>query len=364
MLSATLLLGSSAGVAAAEGPSPLPALAAPVPGVDRLLSLPGANWAQRALVSADGTRAYVGEETGTGNRLDVIDTQSGAFVAQVPTGGDPWSGPKAFSPDGAVVYLITKDTLNVFDTATNTLRASVALPDQPRPAGWQSGSPTGLAVSPDGSKVYLAETGPNSGTVPGTAFQPGRLLTFSAAQAAFTGAVALPTVEPREVVVRPNGADAYVSAAEGLVHVDVSGAQPTVVRTVTSPGFVDELALTPDDTRLYALTRPDGRVQVVDLAADALTATIDLGTGLRQVPGFALSPDGGRLYVLEDTQLPGPTVAAYDTATNRPVPTENVAQFDVEHGTSLTIGPDGHTFYVPGVSITDRPGTYLQIVTF
>ncbi|MFJ2579610.1 YncE family protein [Kitasatospora aureofaciens] len=380
LLTATVLLGTAAGVAEAaptDGPGPFPARSAPsapstataetpntpVTGVDRLINLPGANWAQRALVSADGTRTYVGEETGTGSKLDVIDTQSGALLAQVPTSTDFWSGAKAFSPDGTRIYLITKDTLNVFDTTANTLSASIPLPDQPRPDGWQAGSPTGLAVSPDGSKVYLGETGPNSNVIPNPSFLPGRLLTFSTAQNAFTDTADLPTVAPKGIVVRPNGTDAYVSSAEGLIHLNVA-AHPSVVRTLTAPGFVDELLLTPDGTRVYALTRPDGRVQVVDLATDTLTATIDLNTGIRQIPDFALSPDGTRLYVLEDTQLPGPTVVAYDTATNQPVPAENVAQFGLEHGAGLTVGPDGHTFYVTGVSITESPGTYLQIVSY
>ncbi|MEU8927313.1 hypothetical protein AB0D10_41415 [Kitasatospora sp. NPDC048545] len=336
----------------------------PVGGVERLIPFPDATWTQRALISPDGRRAYVGEETRSGSRLDVVDTRTGAFLAQVPTGTDFWSGPKALAPDGKLLYLITQGTLNVFDTGTNTLRASVPVPDQPRPAGWTAGSPYGLAVSPDGATVYLGQSGPYLNSVPNPSFLPGRLLTFSAPGTAFTGDVPLPTTSPREIVVRPNGTTAYLSSPDGLIRVDLTGPRPAVVRTITAPGFIDELALAPNGTRLYALTRPDGRVQVIDLTTDSLAATIDLGTGMRQIPGFALSPHGDRLYVLEDTDLPSPTVAAYDTATNRPVPRENFAEFDLEHGSNLTVGPDSHTFYVTGNNYTDNPGTFLQIVSF
>ena len=60
------------------------------------------------------------------------------------------SGPYgvAVSPDGTKVYVANdnSNTVSVIDTATNTVTATV-------PVG---SYPSGVAVSPDGTKVYVA----------------------------------------------------------------------------------------------------------------------------------------------------------------------------------------------------------------
>ncbi|MEV0192286.1 hypothetical protein AB0I39_27610 [Kitasatospora purpeofusca] len=367
LVAAGVLVGPGVGTATADGAAAAPSPGGgkpPVGGVERLVPLPGIDWAQRALISADGRRAYIGEETQTGNRLGVVDTRSGAVLAEVPIGAEHWSGTKTFSPDGRLIYLTGAGTLNVFDTTTNTVRASVPLPEQPHPDGWRVGSPYSLAVSPDGATVYVGQGGPFLDTPPNPAFLPGRLLTFSTASRTFTGETPLPTLNPRDLVVRPGGATGYLSSPEGLIRLDLTGAHPAVVGTITSPGFIDDLVLAPNGATVYAQTKPEGRIQVIDLTTDTLATTIDLNTGFRQIAGLALNPRGTRLYVLIQTNLPSPTVAAYSTATNRPVPKEDFAEFDLEHGANLTVGPDGHTFYVTGTNYNDNPGTFLQIVSF
>ncbi|WP_405008474.1 hypothetical protein OHV13_34080 [Kitasatospora purpeofusca] len=363
LVAAGVLVGPGVGTATAGAPSAA-AGKPPVGGVERLVPLPGVAWAQRALISADGRRAYVGEETPTGSRIGVVDTRSGAVLAEVPTAPEPWSGTKTFAPDGRSIYLISAGTLNIFDTTTNTVRASVPLPEQPHPDGWQVGSPYSLAVSPDGATVYVGQGGPYLDAPPNPSVLPGRLLTFSAASRTFTGETPLPTSNPRDLVLRPGGATGYLSSPEGLIRLDLTGAHPAVVRTITSPGFIDDLALAPNGATVYAQTKPEGRIQVIDLTTDTLATTIDLHTGFRQIAGLAVNPRGSRLYVLIQTNLPSPTVAAYSTATNRPVPKEDFAEFDLEHGATLTVGPDGHTFYVTGTNYNDNPGTFLQIVSF
>ncbi|WP_406097350.1 YncE family protein [Kitasatospora purpeofusca] len=363
LVAAGVLIGPGTATAAAGPPSPVGGKP-PVGGVERLVPLPGVAWAQRALISADGRRAYVGEETPTGSRIGVVDTRSGAVLAEVQTAPESWSGTKTFAPDGRSIYLLGAGTLNIFDTSTNTVRASVPLPEQPHPDGWRVGSPYSLAVSPDGATVYVGQGGPFLDAPPNPSVLPGRLLTFSAASRTFTGETPLPTSNPRDLVLRPGGATGYLSSPEGLIRLDLTGARPAVVRTITSPGFIDDLALAPNGATVYAQTKPEGRIQVIDLTTDTLAATIDLNTGFRQIAGLAVNPRGSRLYVLIQTNLPSPTVAAYSTATNRPVPKEDFAEFDLEHGATLTVGPDGHTFYVTGTNYNYNPGTFLQIVSF
>jgi len=68
------------------------------------------------------------------------------------------------SPDGSKVYVantgsFNPSTVSVLDTATNTISATVAV----------GNGPVGVAVKPDGSKVYVANEGANSVSVVDTA---------------------------------------------------------------------------------------------------------------------------------------------------------------------------------------------------
>ncbi|MFJ8387796.1 YncE family protein [Streptomyces sp. NPDC094438] len=345
------LVFTGAGVAVADA----------APGVESLTPLPAAQYARAPLVSADGTKAYVGAIEATGTKLYVADTQTGKITAQVSTGTGRWAGPMVFGAHGRLIYLVTEGTLNVIDTATDTLSSSIPVPDQPRPAGSRPGSLSRMAISPDGATIYLDQTGPENN---GPSVGPSRLLVFSTARSAFTATVPLPGESPRDIVVRPNGTDVYVSGDVGLVHLDASAAVPKMLRTIAATGFVDELALTPDGRRLYALSKPDGHAAVVDLTHDSVLTTIDFRSDFSPVLSPAVSQDGTRLYVLVDDQRTAPKVLSYDTATNTPVADETVTGFGVERASGLTVGPDGGTLYITGANYVDDPGVYLQIVNY
>jgi YVTN family beta-propeller protein len=72
----------------------------------------------------------------------------------------PFPGGVAVSPDGTKVYVtIFSNAVSVIDTATNTVSATI-------PVGL---SPEGVAVKPDGSKVYVANVNPGTVSVIDTA---------------------------------------------------------------------------------------------------------------------------------------------------------------------------------------------------
>ncbi|MFJ4474189.1 YncE family protein [Streptomyces xanthochromogenes] len=351
LLCAGLLMASGVGVAEAR----------PHPDAEGVTRLPASQYAVAPLVSADGARAYVASIDEVGTSLDVVNTRTGRITAHVATSNGRWAGPLLFGAGGKQIYLLTDGTLNVFDTATNTLRASFPVPDQPRPEGSNPGSLSRAAISPDGASIYLSQTGPDNGA---QSTGPSRLLVFSTVRQAFTTTVPLPGESPRAVVARPNGKDIYVSGDVGLIHLDVSTGTPTLLRTLSDTGFVDELALTPDGRRLYALSKPDGQAVLVDLDSDRVLTTIDFQSNYQPVLSPAVSRDGSRFYVLEDDHRSVPKVLSYKTATNTRVARETVSGFDMERGTGLTLGPDGETMYITGVNYVDDPGAFLQIVNF
>ena len=80
-------------------------------------------------------------------------------TATVTVGSYPWG--VAVSPDGTKVYVTNhgNNNVSVIDTATNTVTATVNV----------GSYPNGVAVNPDGTKVYVANPGSNTVSVIDTA---------------------------------------------------------------------------------------------------------------------------------------------------------------------------------------------------
>jgi len=89
----------------------------------------------------------------------VLNTATNTVTATVRVGLHPRG--IAVAPDGTRVYVAnnTSNTVSVLNTATNTVTATAAL----------GGSPWGLAVTPDGARVYVALFDSNTVSVLNTA---------------------------------------------------------------------------------------------------------------------------------------------------------------------------------------------------
>jgi YVTN family beta-propeller protein len=91
-------------------------------------------------VTPDGKYVYV-TDVGSGN-VSVIDTASNAVAATIRVGGGPVG--IAVTPDGKYVY-VANGSVSVISTSNNTVIATVQ-------AGYY---PYGIAVTPDGKYVYV-----------------------------------------------------------------------------------------------------------------------------------------------------------------------------------------------------------------
>jgi YVTN family beta-propeller protein len=105
-----------------------------------------------AAAQPPGARVYVTNNLPGGlggNSVSVIDAGANTLVATIPVGVGPFG--IAVSPDGTRAYVANEggDTVSVIDTAANTVVATVT--DVP--------GPKAVAVSPDGSLVYVTRTG-------------------------------------------------------------------------------------------------------------------------------------------------------------------------------------------------------------
>ncbi len=108
--------------------------------------------------SADGTRVYV-TNTNYGYRgsVSVIDTARGEVITIVDVGNKYSPCGIAVTPDGKKLYVSDRDIngVSVIDTSTNTVTATV-------PAGI---NPLGVAITPDGRKAYVANRYSNNVSV-------------------------------------------------------------------------------------------------------------------------------------------------------------------------------------------------------
>jgi YVTN family beta-propeller protein len=229
-----------------------------------------------------------------------IDPTTGATVATIPVG----AAPEGEITLGNFVYVtdINGHGISVIDTTTNSVTTTIPV----------SGYPNMLALSPDGTRLYAGDTGPDS-----------------------------------QVTV-------------------ISTATNTVIAAL--PGFAEAqgLAVSPDGTRLYVVntnfSNPAGWVSVIDTATYSTIATIPVGG----VPvGIALSPDGTTAYVTNNGGAPlGNTVAVIDTSTNTVVNeiTVGINPFGIimnAAGTTVYVAnanywDGGNTSSVPGsVSVID-----------
>jgi DNA-binding beta-propeller fold protein YncE len=168
------------------------------------------------------------------------------------------------------------------------------------------GEPYGLAIDSAGD-LLVAQVLADSVTrfaLPGTA--PVAAIFFGTGISQDSGTFFIPT-GPVHVAINHAGARAYVVEQFGDAMGVVDLATNTITHTIplSNDGF--NVAVAPNDGRVYASTA-DGRLYVVDAATNAIVDSMRVGTAAN---GFAFSPDGGVLYA---SSRDAGTVTAFRTS--------------------------------------------------
>jgi YVTN family beta-propeller protein len=261
-------------------------------------------------VSPDGAQLYVT----SGHTLSVISTPTNSVVAAVKVGKLPTT--IAVSPDGQRVYVRDNfgSTLSVIDPHADQVIATIRVEAQGtslfiNPDGVY---PTGLVISPDGKKLYVANRGYKANSRP-----PALNNTVSVIDAASERVEQTVDVHgaPWALAVSPDGRRIYVthddpsnSQVDTLV---VEAGQLRLRSTGTLGGFSPAVAVSPDSQRLYLLPSPwDVAVALYPIDSYVL-GTAAVG---KHPVGLALSPDGRRLYVSNSVSR---SVSVIDTAAFR-----------------------------------------------
>jgi gliding motility-associated-like protein len=239
------------------------------------------------------TYAYIGNQAD--NTISVIDISTNTVVKTLSSINHAPTG-FAVSNNGTRVFVTNgydEQGLSVIDPISNTQIQGIG-------SGKLASAPIGITVSPDGKIVYFADSGLHGVY----AFEPVNG-TFIASYT--TGG------NPISVTITADGSKIFVTNSSGgmwVINTTSGNITPINVAKNTYGSCIS-----PDNKFLYVTVPGSNNVLVYDIAADAVVATIPVGT---KPEGINISPDGKTLYV---TNNGSGNVSVISTLTNTVVAT-------------------------------------------
>jgi YVTN family beta-propeller protein len=174
-----------------------------------------------------GKQAYVGVGP---EDVQVVETATGKLVGgPIEVGG--FAEAIAFTPGGETAYVAAGGEVDVIDTALGKVVAEV-------PIGAEV---SGLAVSPDGKRLYVASPSEETVTV------------IETATSKIVGTPIAIVGKPEEIAITPSGATAYV--ADGTHVTPINLATGKTATQISAPG-VFHLVVAPDQSPTAVFTPP------------------------------------------------------------------------------------------------------------
>nr|WP_256208373.1 YncE family protein [Paenibacillus sp. CF384] len=183
------------------------------------------------------------------------------------------------TPDGTTAYLTcVNDSVLVIDTASNTIIATIML---------TAGSdPFGIAISPNGSLVYVVNGGAASGVT-----------IIEKASNTMLGTIPLlPGSGSFEIALNPSGTLGYVTNLITQSVTVLNLTTNTIVTEISVAGAAPvDIVVSIDGTRVYVAMNA-GQIEVIDATTNTLLIPIALPAGSFPI-SLAVAPDGHRLFV-------------------------------------------------------------------
>jgi DNA-binding beta-propeller fold protein YncE len=274
----------------------------------------------------DGTHVYVTLSGGTG-AVGTYNVGSSGFISSagsaLPTGTTPVAA--AVSPDGTRLFVANSGSNNVSRYAI-AADGSLSSLGSATDTGQQ---PSGIAMTPDGNHLYVANKGDDSISV----------YSVSATGALTAAGLAVPGAGdgPTGLAVTPAGTALYATNANaGTVsqwRINTDGSLTSLGDDVAAGSGARSIAVSPDGTR--ALVANPGDSSISRYVIGATGALIAMGTtpGPAGAMSVAISPSAKSAYVGGTSQL-----AAFDLSNLAALTSQGTNQSAPAN--ALTITPD------------------------
>lgn len=231
------------------------------------------------------------------------------------------------------------DQVVVFDTADNSIVTTVDVGEFPR----------GLAVSPDGTKVYVANQGDETNTIASCIS-----VIDTASNTAGTPIItsANGTTKTAFVAFSPDGSKAYASNGGTDEVVVIDTATDSIIDNINTGVGPQGLAVNHAGTRLYVANATEGSVTVIDTSNDQVVTTIPISPTAGSVQ-VLVTQDDQKVYVTNrDDSTVTVINASNNTVSGSPIPMDPAG---VPYGLLLT--PDGSS-----VAVFEHIGNAIKII--
>jgi YVTN family beta-propeller protein len=249
--------------------------------------------------------------------ISVIDTTSDTVVHTISS--DVASGPYgvAVSPDGSTVYVADSPSTSVSVISTGLNQVVATITGVP--------NPTGIVVSPDNSTVYVTDLATPDVTVINTSKEQVVATIHIGSDA-----------HPCGITVSPDNSTVYVAdnSINKVTVIDTS--TETITGTISVGSGPQGIVVSPDGSTIYVVNGGSNNVSVINTATHSLITNVTVGSSPM---GMAVTPDGSKVYVSNNG---GNTVSVINTSDNTVAATVTVGT----HPWGVAVTPDGLKVYV------------------
>ncbi len=281
-----------------------------------------------AYVAEPGYQGFGAVET---SNCDVVQTYN---VDDLPVPGDAsdynYDGSdQGIALSGTTLWFAVTGTDNVAAIDTTTLNPNNYNPAETLvPVGLM---PQAIAVTPDGSQVWVTEAGPQTSTTPiwGVAV-------ISTSSDTVVRQLGLSS-DPTDVAFSPSGKQAYVTTSDGLHVFNVASQRQ--VAFVPGLGSPQSVAVSPDGSFVYVTETQTGELATIGTTGYTVVRTTAVGEEPWQA---AVSPDGSTVYVANPDS---DSVSFVDATTGQVTQTATVQG----NPDTLALTPDGSELWVTGL---------------
>jgi DNA-binding beta-propeller fold protein YncE len=268
---------------------------------------------------------YMLDNSPSNQRIALIDPQTGKITAQIPLPQAAYSTSAiAVSPDANFLYVTkskaklsvatTPSSVVVVNLTTNKVDTEIALPATDAPQG-------GIAITPDGQFAYV----PVSNSIPGT---PATYSVYVLDVAARKVSTILPFPDsaiPVHVAVTPDGTSVYVARQTSILAIDVLTNTIAANIMFPVPMALNRLVMDPAGRYLYA-TNQGPNIAIVDAITNRYVDQIKVAPSVSGITSLRISADGRLLYSIDQGD---PFVNLIDTVSRTVLSRTRVTTFPV-----------------------------------